>query len=309
MRNFVKITGIMVIVALVATLAVAFTGCSGGNNEGGISNPYRQGMEDFPAMINALNTKVIDGYVAEEPGAVENCASNQNFVYIPLKNNDTGFACSADDTAIAVGLKKGSALTARVNAALANISEAERLQLMLRATAYSTGSNVTEDAGDDVVAAGGESGKAKLYVGLECAYAPFNFTQSDNSNGAVPIYNTNKVQIAGYANGYDVMIAKRIAEALNMELAVVKMEWDPLIPAVMAGTIDMIIAGMSPTAERKQSIDFSDAYYNSQLVVVVRKDGPYADAKSLDDLKGAKITAQSGTFHLDALNDYIQNNR
>jgi len=309
MRNFVKITGIMVIVALVATLAVAFTGCGGSGNEGGISNPYRQGMEDFPAMINALNTKVIDGYVAEEPGAVENCASNQNFVYIPLKNNDTGFACSADDTAIAVGLKKGSALTARVNAALANISEDERLQLMLRATAYSTGSNVTEDAGDDVVAAGGESGKAKLYVGLECAYAPFNFTQSDNSNGAVPIYNTNKVQIAGYANGYDVMIAKRIAEALNMELAVVKMEWDPLIPAVMAGTIDMIIAGMSPTAERKQSIDFSDAYYNSQLVVVVRKDGPYADAKSLDDLKGAKITAQSGTFHLDALNNYIQNNR
>lgn len=144
--------------------------------------------------------------------------------------------------------------------------------------------------------------KEKLYVGLECAYAPFNFTQSDDSNGAVPIYNTNYKRATGYANGYDVMIAKKIAESLGRELVVVKMEWDPLIPAVMAGTIDMIIAGMSPTAERKESIDFSDAYYDSQLVVVVRKDGAYKDAQSLADLSGAKITAQSGTFHLDALN-------
>jgi putative lysine transport system permease protein len=82
-----------------------------------------------------------------------------------------------------------------------------------------------------------------------------------------------------------------------------------LIPALKAGTINMIIAGMSPTAERKLSIDFSDEYYTSQLVVVVRKDGKYASAKTLDDLKGANITAQQGTFHLDALNAWLKKNK
>ena len=290
---------------MVASLGLGLLACGNNADSDSIVNPYPQGMEDFPAMINALKAKVIDGYVAEEPGAVENVSSNSDFTYIHLKNNDTGFTCTDDDTAIAVGLAKGSALTQQVNDALAQISEAERLQLMLTATGYSTGDNVTEDSEDKEVEQSESGEKEKLYVGLECAYAPFNFTQTDNANGAVPIYNSNKKQIAGYANGYDVMIAAKIAQALNKELCIVKLEWEALIPAVKVGTIDMIIAGMSPTAERKKSIDFSDAYYNSQLVVVVRKDGAYANATSLADLKGAKITAQSGTFHLDALNAYI----
>lgn len=144
----------------------------------------------------------------------------------------------------------------------------------------------------------------KLYVGLECAYSPFNYTQSDDSNGAVQIYNTNYKKMNGrYANGYDVMIAKRIAQELGKELVIVKLEWDGLIPAVNAGTIDMVIAGMSPTAERLEEIDFSDAYYKSNLVVVVRKDSQYANAQSLSDLSGATIVAQRGTFHDDALNE------
>ena len=143
----------------------------------------------------------------------------------------------------------------------------------------------------------------KIYVGLECAYAPFNYTQNDNTNGAVQIYNSNyKALKNSYANGYDVMIAKKIAESLGKELVIVQLEWDALIPAVNAGTIDFIIAGMSPTDERKESIDFSDKYYTSNLVVVVRKDGAYASATSLSDLSGAKLVAQSGTFHDDALN-------
>ena len=142
----------------------------------------------------------------------------------------------------------------------------------------------------------------KLYVGLECAYSPFNYTQSDSSNGAVQIYNTNYKPMSGrYANGYDVMVAKRIAEALGKELVIVKSDWDGLIPAVNAGTIDMVIAGMSPTSERLEKIDFSDPYYQSNLVVVVRKDSAYANAEKLADLSGAKIAAQQGTFHNSAL--------
>lgn len=140
---------------------------------------------------------------------------------------------------------------------------------------------------------------SKLYVGMECGYAPFNYTQTDASNGAVKISNAD-----GYANGYDVMIAKKIAEALGKELVIVKYKFEALIPAVNAKSLDMIIAGMSPTAERKEAIDFSDAYYTSQLVIVVRKaeyEGKYANATKLANFKGAKIAAQIGTFHNDAL--------
>lgn len=138
----------------------------------------------------------------------------------------------------------------------------------------------------------------KLYVGMECGYAPFNYTQVDDANGAVKISNAN-----GYANGYDVMIASKIAEGLGKELVIVKYEWDALVNAVYTGALDFIIAGMSPTEERKETIDFSDAYYESQLVIVVRNDGAYKDATDLDGFSGAKIVAQQGTFHDDVLNE------
>lgn len=129
-------------------------------------------------------------------------------------------------------------------------------------------------------------------VGMECGYPPFNWTQVEADENSVPIDGG-----MGYAGGYDVEIAKQIAAALDRELVVVKIEWDGLIPALNSGMIDAVIAGMSPTAERKLTVDFSDAYYNSDLVVVVRKDSPYAGAKTLADFAGAKITAQLNTFH------------
>ncbi len=138
-------------------------------------------------------------------------------------------------------------------------------------------------------------------VGLECNYAPFNWTQTDDSNGAVAIDGGG-----GYCGGYDVEIAKTIASSLGKELVIVKTEWDGLIPAVNSGKIDAVIAGMSPTEERKASVDFSEPYYESDLVIVVRADGPYAEAKSLEDFAGAKITGQLNTFH-DSVVDQIPN--
>ncbi|ABO50748.1 amino acid ABC transporter substrate-binding protein, PAAT family [Desulforamulus reducens MI-1] len=129
-------------------------------------------------------------------------------------------------------------------------------------------------------------------VGLECGYAPFNWTQMDDSNGAVKIDGN-----AEYAGGYDVEIAKKIAKGLGKELVIVKTEWDGLVPALTSGKIDAIIAGMSPTAERKKTIDFSDIYYKSDLVMVVKKGGKYEGAKSIQDFNGAKVTAQLNTFH------------
>ena len=139
-----------------------------------------------------------------------------------------------------------------------------------------------------------EDNRPVLKVGMECGYQPYNWTQFDNSHGAVPIKNTAAGQ---YANGYDVKIAKLIADSLNMKLEIYAYEWGSLVPACESGALDLIIAGMSPTAERKLVIDFSDAYLTSNLVVVVRKDGPFANATCLADLAGGKIVAQDGTFH------------
>lgn len=133
-------------------------------------------------------------------------------------------------------------------------------------------------------------------VGMEAGYPPFNWTQKTNADGAVKIDGTNQ-----YANGYDVQISKKIADKLDKKLVIVKTKWDGLLPALTSGKIDAIIAGMSPTAERKQAIDFSQNYYTSQLVVMVKKDGQYANAKSINDFKGAKITGQQGVFHYDLI--------
>ncbi|MDF2947350.1 MAG: transporter substrate-binding protein [Bacillales bacterium] len=134
--------------------------------------------------------------------------------------------------------------------------------------------------------------KETFKVGLEAGYAPFNWTQNDDSNGAVKIEGS-----AEYAGGYDVEIAKKVAADLGKELVIVKTEWDGLVPALLSGKIDAIIAGMSPTAERKETIDFSENYYKSNLIMVVKKGSKYEKATSIQDFKGAKITAQLNTFH------------
>ena len=133
----------------------------------------------------------------------------------------------------------------------------------------------------------------QIVVGMECAYAPYNWTTSTPSDTTVPIANSQ----GSYADGYDVQIAKLIAQELGVELVIKAIEWDGLIPALEAGEIDMIIAGMSPTEERKLSIDFSDTYFDSNLVMVVRKDGAYTEADEISDFSGAKITGQLNTFH------------
>ena len=131
-----------------------------------------------------------------------------------------------------------------------------------------------------------------LKVGMECGYAPFNWTQKDASGGGVKIEGSSE-----YAGGDDVEIAKKIAEGLGKELVIVKTEWLGLVPALTSGKIDVIIAGMSPTAERLEQIDFSDIYYTSDLVMVVKRGGAYDGATSIQDFNGAKITAQLNTFH------------
>lgn len=137
-----------------------------------------------------------------------------------------------------------------------------------------------------------DSKEDTFVVGMEAGYAPFNWTQSTDANGAVKIDGS-----ADYAGGYDVALAQKVADGLGKKLVIVKTEWDGLIPALTSGKIDAVMAGMSPTEERKQSIDFSDNYYKSHLVLVVKKGGAYENATSIQDFSGAKITGQLNTFH------------
>ena len=142
----------------------------------------------------------------------------------------------------------------------------------------------------------------KLTVGMECAYAPYNWTQMDDSNGAVPISNVP----GAYANGYDVMIAKRICEAYGWELEIVSSAWDSLTPAVQAQTMDANIAGQSMTADRMAEVDMAGPYYYATIVCVTTKDSKYANAKSIADLAGGKCTSQSGTIWYDTCLSQIE---
>ena len=135
-----------------------------------------------------------------------------------------------------------------------------------------------------------------LTVGMECAYAPYNWMQVDDSNGAVPIANVP----GSYANGYDVMIAKRICEAYGWELEIVSSAWDSLTPAVQAGTMDANIAGQSMTADRMAEVDMAGPYYYATIVCVTTKDSEFADATSIADLAGGSCTAQTGTIWYDS---------
>ena len=130
---------------------------------------------------------------------------------------------------------------------------------------------------------------------MECAYAPYNWTQTDDSNGAVPISNVP----GSYANGYDVMIGKKLCEANGWELEVIQSDWDSLVPGVQTGTFDAVIAGQSMTAERSEQVDFAGPYFYATIVCVTKSDSKYAGATGIADLAGASCTAQLATIWYD----------
>lgn len=222
---------------------------------------------EFADLLTALKSGAIDGYIAEEPTALSVCGSNDELTYLPFKNNDTGFTATAADVGIAIGLKKGNALRDQINTVLAEITEEQRSQLIEQIVTLASGGTVTEFA---VHCDAPATTTGTLKIGMECAYEPYNWTDTDGSSfGAVPI--SSEGQQGLYANGYDVQIAQYVANRLGLKLEIYAMEWDSLIPAVNSGAIDAIVAGMSPTAERAQEVDFTDTYYESNLVVIIRK--------------------------------------
>lgn len=133
-----------------------------------------------------------------------------------------------------------------------------------------------------------------LTVAMECAYAPYNWSQADDSNGAVPIVNAP----GSYANGYDVMMAKKLCEANGWELEIMQLDWDSLVPAVQNGTVDAVIAGQSMTAERMEQVDFAGPYLYASIICLTKADSPLASATGISQLSGT-CTSQLGTIWYD----------
>ncbi len=172
------------------------------------------------------------------------------------------------------------------------------LMVAMLVTGLLTGcaSNSATDSGETSQTAGAVEEKKVFRVGMECSYAPFNWTQGDDTNGAVPIMDSSD-----YAYGYDVEMAKRIADSNGWELEVYKIDWDGLILALNANKIDAIIAGMGVTEERQKTVDFSEYYWSGDMVMIVRADSDYSNATSLEDFRGAKVTSQLNTVWMDLI--------
>ena len=136
-----------------------------------------------------------------------------------------------------------------------------------------------------------------LTIGMECAYPPYNWTETTATDNNVKITDGQ-----GYAYGYDVIVARELAEYLNVELEIKAISWDGLIPALETNTIDAIVAGMTDTPKRRNSISFSNEYYHSQMVIITKDVEAYKSFDSIEDFAGLKFIAQLGTVQADLIN-------
>lgn len=154
-------------------------------------------------------------------------------------------------------------------------------------------------AGCSAPASGNNDSSNVLKVGMECNYAPFNWTQVEDSETAEPISSVD------YCDGYDVVMAARIASELGMDVQIVKTDWDNLIPALNNNDIDLIIAGMTATPDRTEAVNFTNPYYESQMVVVVRADSELTNITNIQELSGYNVLGQLNTLY-DEIIDQIE---
>ena len=148
--------------------------------------------------------------------------------------------------------------------------------------------------------------KTVLRIGMECDYAPNNWQESTATDTNLPISNLSGF----YAEGYDIQMSKLLAEKMDVDIEIVKLAWTGLIQALKEGQIDMIIAGMADTSERKESIAFSNTYSvrKTEYVLVVQSDSKYVNATSIQDFSGATVIGQINTFYdtaIDQINGVV----
>ena len=140
----------------------------------------------------------------------------------------------------------------------------------------------------------------EFVVGMECNYAPYNWQSQTETAYSVALDGS------GYCDGYDVRIAQDIADSLNKKLVIKRIAWDGLQAALDSGEIDAIIAGMTANEDRENGIDFTTPYYDTDMVMIVRKDDELADATSINDFSYKNVVGQISTNY-DTVIDQIPN--
>lgn len=131
--------------------------------------------------------------------------------------------------------------------------------------------------------------KKELVMGTNAQFPPYEYVD-DNGN----------------IIGIDAEIAQAVADKLGMTLTIKDMEFDSLLSAVQAGSVDIVFAGLTVTDERKESVDFTMTYATGIQSIIVKDD---SEIKTVDDLEGKTIGVQSGTTgDIYCTDDYGQEN-
>lgn len=202
------------------------------------------------------------------------------------------------DLGVSIGIKKGdTALETALNASLSKIDTNTRTKWMREAVDRASDNYSTTETTPYIVPT--DSSLPVLTVGLECDYQPFNWTEVNSNSYTYPIKGSND-----YADGYDIQMARYLAYDMNYRLEIVKLDWEALIPALQSGMINAVVAGMTDTEKRRESIDFSAEYYRSEMVLIVREDSELANASSLEAFRGKKIVSQIETVTDDIIEDW-----
>ena len=148
-----------------------------------------------------------------------------------------------------------------------------------------------------------------LVIGMECAYQPFNWTQNNANEFTLPIDGTSE-----YADGYDIAVARYLSKDLNRPVVIKRTNWEDLIPSLQSGSINMILAGMSSTAERRETIDFTNPYLESDLAFLIKtenlpagnsKENPASFQDLLSLFDGKSLVCQSAVVGDDIIEDYF----
>ena len=149
----------------------------------------------------------------------------------------------------------------------------------------------------------------KLVIGLECGYAPFNWSETTENEYTLKVDNIPNL----YCDGYDIQIAKLLGEELGFEVHIMKTEWESLVSDLQFGAINAIIAGMTDTEERRQSISFTDEYYRSELVLITAKsiadqyDHPLTSEELSTIANGQVFVSQTSTVTDEVIDIFKEN--
>lgn len=247
-------------------------------------------------MKRKILSLIADAILACSVSACGSSSSELTIVHI----DQTSLGEKEKELGVSIGIKKGnSELESALNAALETVNADTRLTWMTEAISRFNGDFAGNTPAYTVPT---DESLPVLTVGLECDYQPFNWTEVKANDFTYPIKGTNQ-----FADGYDIFMSRYLAYTMNYRLEIVKLGWDALIPALQSGTVNAVIAGMTDTEARRESIDFSKEYYHSELVLIVKGNSKYAKAKNLEDFRGSKIVSQIETVTDEVIDIWAKN--